>query len=109
MGCTYTLTDGRLIDLDGLDSSLFEVNDFVTESKGELPGLHLLGNIGTREGPVEDSDRTGEHTLHWLLGQALSVAAPFDSHRTRAADVGDDDRRADITEERIFDLADIRD
>ena len=63
-GDTYTFTDGRLIDLDSLDASFLKVNDFVAEGKRELTGLDLLGDIRTRERPVEDGDGAGQHTLH---------------------------------------------
>lgn len=49
-----TLSDSWLVDLDGLDTGVGEVNNFVTESKGELLGLDLLRDIGTGERPVED-------------------------------------------------------
>lgn len=92
-----TLSDGRLIDLDSLDTSLGEVDDLVSESKSKLLGLNLLGNIGSGERPVEDGDGTGEHTLHWLLGQALSVGGPSDSHGLRSGDVGDDNGGSDVS------------
>lgn len=79
-----------------MDASFLEIHNFIAESEGELLGLKLAGKIGARERPVEDSNGTGEHTLHGLLGQALSVAAPLDSHRAGAADVGDDDGRTDV-------------
>ena len=100
MPLTYTLTDSRLIDLDSLDASLLEINDFVTKSESKLSRLRLLGDVGTREGPVENSDRTSEHALHWLLGQTLSVAAPLHRHRPRTADIRDDDGGTDITSNR---------
>ena len=49
-----TFTDGGLVDLDSLDAGIGEVDNLVSESKGKLLGLDLLGDIGTREGPVED-------------------------------------------------------
>ena len=52
-----TLSDGGLVHLDGLDSGIGEVDNFVTESKGELLGLYLLGHVGTGERPVEDLSR----------------------------------------------------
>ncbi|KAH9943489.1 golgi-body localization protein domain-containing protein [Epithele typhae] len=87
---TYTLTKSRLINLNGLDASLLQVDDLVAEGEGELLALELTGDIRTREGPVEDSHRTGKHTLHRAAREALSVAAPAHSHRLGAADVGDD-------------------
>lgn len=49
-----TLTDGGLVDLDGVDACVLEVDDLVTESEGELLGLGLLGDVDTGERPVED-------------------------------------------------------
>lgn len=34
---TYPFTNGRLVDLDGVDARLLEVNDFVAESERKLP------------------------------------------------------------------------
>ena len=101
---TYTFTNSRLVDLDGLDAGLLEVADFVAEGEGELTGLDLLGDIRTRERPVEDGHRASQHTLHGPLGEALSIAAPPDGHRARTADIGDDDGRADVTKSRSMRL-----
>lgn len=49
-----TLSDSRLVDLDGLDTGLGEVNDLVSEGKSELLRLDLLGDIGSGERPVKD-------------------------------------------------------
>ena len=49
-----TFSDGGLVDLDGLDTGFGQVDDFVSESKGELLGLDLLGDVGSGERPVED-------------------------------------------------------
>ena len=49
-----TFSDSGLVDLDGLDAGVGEVDDLVTESKCELLGLDFLRDIGTREGPVEN-------------------------------------------------------
>jgi len=89
-------TDGGLIDLDGLDTGLLEVDNLVTESKGQLLGLNLAGDINTGEGPVQDGDGASQHALHGRLGQALSIATPLDGHGTGTADVGDDDGGTDI-------------
>ena len=94
---TYALTDGRFIDLDGLDTSFLQINYFVTESEGELLGLELTRDIGTGEGPVEDGDWTGQHPLHWFLRDALSVATPLDGDWMGTADIGDDDGRSDVS------------
>jgi hypothetical protein len=82
--------------LDGTNASLLKVNNLVTESKSELLGLQLPGNISARERPIENGDRASKHALHGLGGQALSVATPFDSHWVRTAHVGDDDGRTNI-------------
>lgn len=91
-----TLTESGLVDLDGADATLLEIDDLVTESKRELLALDLTGDILTREGPVQDGDRAGKHTLHGLAGQALSVLRPLDSHGLGTADVGDDDGGTDV-------------
>ena len=52
-----TFSDGRLVDLNGLDASLGEVDNLVAESQSELLGLDLFGDIGTGERPVEDLAR----------------------------------------------------
>ena len=94
---TYALTDSRFINLDGLNPGFFQIHHLVTEGEGELFGLELARDIGTGEGPVEDSDWAGQHPLHRFLRDALSVAAPLDGDRMGAADIGDDDRWTDIT------------
>ena len=93
---TYTLTESRLIDLDGLDTRPLEVNNLITESKRKLLALELTGDVGTRERPVEDSHGAGKHTLHGATGEALRVAAPADSHGVGAADVRDNNGRANV-------------
>ena len=97
MRSTYTLTDSRLIDLNCLDTSLLQIHHFVAEGEGELLRLELTRNISTGEGPVEDSDRAGQHSLHWFLRHALSIAAPLDGNRGGTADIGDDDGWANIS------------
>ena len=94
---TYTLTDSWLINLNGLDTSLFQIHHFIAEGEGELLGLELTRDIGTGEGPVEDGNWAGQHSLHGFLRNALSVAAPLHGDRVGAADVGDNDGRADIS------------
>lgn len=94
---TYTLTESRLIDLNSLDSSLLEVDDFVTEGKGELLALQFTRDIRSRERPVENCHRPSKHTLHGLLGDALSIAAPLDCNRTGAADVRDQNGGTDVS------------
>ena len=49
-----TFSDGRFVHLDSLDSGVGEVDNFVSESEGELLGLNLLGDVGTGERPVEN-------------------------------------------------------
>jgi hypothetical protein len=49
-----TFTDGRLVDLDGVDAGVLEVDNLVTKSEGELLGLGLPGDVDTGERPVED-------------------------------------------------------
>lgn len=85
-----TLTDGRLVDLDGEDASLLKVADLVTEGKSKLHSLGLLVNVGTRERPVENGDRASEHALDRLAGKLLGVAGPADGHRAGAGHVGND-------------------
>lgn len=63
-GDTHTLTNSRLVNLDGADAGRFEIDDLITESKSKLLRLHLARNIVTREGPVQDGDRTRKHALH---------------------------------------------
>ena len=86
-----TLTDGGLVDLDGTNTGLLEVDDLVAEGKGDLLGLHLLADVGTGERPVEDGDGAGKHALHGLLGEALGVRRPADGHGSGTADVRDND------------------
>jgi hypothetical protein len=58
-----TLADGGLVNLDGKDAGLLEVDDLVAERERELLALDFAGDVGAGEGPVEDGDRAGEHTL----------------------------------------------
>lgn len=92
-----TLSDSWLIDLDGLDTGLGEVDNLVSESESELLGLNLLGDVGSGERPVEDGDRAGKHTLHRLGGKALSVGRPSDGHGLGSGNVRDNDRGSDVS------------
>lgn len=91
-----TLTESGLIDLNGADAGVLEVDNLITESKSELLALDLTRDIRAREGPVEDGDGTSQHTLHGAGGQALSIPAPLDGDGAGTADVGDQDGRADV-------------
>lgn len=92
-----TLSDSWLIDLDGLDAALGEVDDLVSESESELLGLDLLGDVGSGERPVEDGDWASQHTLHGLARERLGVRGPSDSHWGWSRDVGDDDGGSDVS------------
>lgn len=92
-----TFTDSGLVDLDGLDAGVGEVDDLVAEGERELLGLDLLGHVGTGERPVEDGDGTGQHALHGLVGLLLGVRRPADSHGRRTRDVGHDNGGTDVT------------
>ena len=84
---TYALSNGGLVDLDRADTFLLEINDFVTERKGQLLGLQFARSILARERPIQNSDGTSEHTLHWLLSEPLGVATPSNSHGSRTTDI----------------------
>ena len=71
------LTKGRLVDLDDLDTVLFEVKHLVTDGETNLLRLLLQGDILTRERPVQDGDRSREHSLDRLVGLALRENRPF--------------------------------
>jgi hypothetical protein len=84
---SYTLTNSRLIDLNSANTSLLKINDLIAEGQGKLLGLQLTRNIRTRERPVQDGNRTSEHTLHRLLADTLCVTAPLDGDGTRTRDI----------------------
>jgi hypothetical protein len=96
---TYTLPNSRLVDLNGMNAGLLEVDNLITKSKSKLLRLQFSGDVGAGEGPVEDGDGAGQHSLHGLLGDALSIATPSDGHGTFTVDVGDDDRGTNISKE----------
>lgn len=73
--------------MNGADTSLLEVNDFVTESQSQLLGLQLPRDISTRERPVEDGDGSSKHALHRFGRKALGIAAPLNGHGVMAADI----------------------
>ena len=81
------LTKGRLVDLDDLDTVLFEVKHLVTDGEADLLRLLLQGDILTWERPVQDGDRTREHSLDRLVGLALRENRPFHRDRLAAVDV----------------------
>ena len=91
------LTKSRLIGLGGLDATLLEIDDLITESESELLALNLTRDIGTREGPVEDGDGSSKHTLHGLLGNALGVLRPLNGDGAGTADIGGDDGGTNVT------------
>jgi len=73
-----TLSDSGLIDLNGLDTIVGEINNFVSESQSELLGLDLLGDIGTRERPVENLNiSTNLECIEVLLTVTGPVNIPF--------------------------------
>src|SRR5260221_10981316 len=82
-----------------MDTCCLEVNDFVPKGEGKLLRLNFTGDVDAREGPVQDGDRPSEHTLHRVLGNTLSVAAPLHSNGARTAYIRDNDGRSDITSE----------
>lgn len=63
-----TFSDSGFVDLDGVDTSVLQVDDFVSKSQGQLLGLDFSRDIGSGERPVQDGDGTSQHTLHGLLG-----------------------------------------
>ena len=97
MRSTYTFADSWLINLNGLNTSFLQIQHLIAESEGELFGLKLTRNIGTREGPVEYGDRAGQHSLHWFLRNTLSIATPLDGNRLGTANVGHNDGWTDIS------------
>lgn len=52
-----TLSDRRLVDLDGLDAGVGEVDDLVTERERKLLALDLLRDVRSGERPVENLSR----------------------------------------------------
>jgi hypothetical protein len=90
-----TLTKSGLIDLNDVDASLLEVNDFVAEGKSELLSLNRLVNVVTRERPSQASDGTSKHTLHGLARDRDGVLGLLDGHGGGAGDVTDNDGRSD--------------
>lgn len=92
-----TFTDGGFIDLDGVDTGVLQVDDFISEGQGQLLGLDLSRNIGSGEGPVQDGDGTRQHTLHGLLGDRLGVLRPSNGHRLGSGNVRDDDRGSNVS------------
>lgn len=92
-----TLTDGRLINLDVDNTSLLQINDLVTDGKGELGADDRAGDVITDEGPLQAGDGASQHTLHGLGGQRLSIDGLFDSHRVDAVDITKDDWGTDAT------------
>lgn len=86
-----TLTDGRLIDLDVDNASLLQINDLVTDGKGELSADDRARDIVTDKGPLQAGHGAGQHTLHGLGGQALSIDCLVDGHGVDAVDITKDD------------------
>jgi hypothetical protein len=58
-----TLSDGGLVDLDGVNAGLLEVANLVSEGESELLALDLSGDVDSGERPVEDGDGSGKHSL----------------------------------------------
>ncbi len=52
-----------------------------------------MGDILTREGPVQDSYRAGEHALHGAVRATLREYRPLHSHRFFAGNVSPNDGR----------------
>ncbi|KAH3667498.1 hypothetical protein OGAPHI_003147 [Ogataea philodendri] len=92
-----TFSDGWLVDLDNSDTSSLQVVDLVSQSKGQLQRLHLLGNIVSWERPSQTGNWTGQHTLQWLLGQRLSVNTLLDRHGLWSRNVTNDNRWSNVS------------
>jgi len=96
---TYAFTNCRLVDLNGVYSSLFEIKNFIAKGESQLFALHLSGHISSGERPVQNRHRSRQHSFHRLLGKALRIATPFHCHRSWSADVTNNNGRADIAVE----------
>lgn len=92
-----TLTQSRLVDLNDLDTSGLQINDLVTEGKGQLLSLDGLVDVVTRERPAEAGDGASKHTLHGLLGDRDGVLGLLDSHGSGTRDITNNDGRAHAT------------
>src|SRR5699024_10801846 len=67
----------------------------IAQGQRDLSAGRLAWLVVTHEGPLQYSNRAGQHALHRLIGQRLSVFAPAHGHRPRAADVTENQRRLD--------------
>lgn len=90
-----TLTEGRLIDLDDVDTVLLKVDNLVAESQSELLALDGLVNVDTGERPPEAGNGASKHALHGLLGDGGSVLGLLDGHGSGARDITDNDGGTD--------------
>ena len=68
--------ESSFIDLYDTYTVSFKVEHLLAYGKSDLQGALPERYILSREGPVEYGDRSCEHTLHGLVGQALSVYRP---------------------------------
>ncbi|KAM3072695.1 hypothetical protein ACMFMF_011920 [Clarireedia jacksonii] len=92
-----TLTKSWLVDLNDVNTGSLKVNNFITKSQSKLLSLDRLVNVVTREGPSETGDWSGQHTLHWLLGDGDGIFGLLDSHWRGTRDVTNNDRRTNAS------------
>lgn len=73
------------------NAGLLQINDLVTNGKGELGADDRARDIVTDKGPLQAGDGAGQHTLHGLGGQGLSEDGLVDGHGVDAVDITKDD------------------
>ena len=67
------------VNLNHLDSVCFQIQYFISNCQCNLRNGFLNGNIFSWEGPVQNGNRTGQHSLHDLFGQRLGIHRPIHS------------------------------
>src|SRR5690606_28601309 len=90
-----TFAERGLIDLDDPDPGCLQIQHFIANGQGQLPGLYLRTDVFPREGPHQHGYRAGEHALHHPSGLALGIAYPVHRHGPGTVQVADNDGRLD--------------
>ena len=71
------LTECSLVDLDDVYSVSFEIQYFISYCKRDLKYALLDGDIFSRERPVKDRNRSGEHAFYGFIRAGLCELGPL--------------------------------
>ena len=81
------------IDLNHGNAVCFQIQYFFPNGKSDLISTFFQRDVFSWERPVQNRNWTSQHTLHWLLCQALCIDRPVYRHWLCTLYIAPDDRR----------------